>query len=1280
MRTTVVLLVAVAVAGPAAAAGVSITGESGRSVFQRGETLDVAVRLDAPAAGPIEFRLEERGRLTRIGAEQVPMPADGALDLTYRIDTSAFRPGDYRLVVSLADNQQAALPFTVVSDVRTTDFTIIHMGMPGWVMPGITIGAASERYHFNTMNANLADTWRRGGSLSLSPGERNAEDLLRHGVYFMKYPTVFGWGLAHRPIRGGASWWDPAVIEASAQLMQYHMQAVRRFPNCIGLNPIDEPGVDWINEHLAAAFEKQTGMKAPQKDDREDLGRYVAYQVFRNHTLARFHDRMKPYMLEVAPNAKLSCQTFAGILTRAGLYPGGNTFLDIQETHTYDHWPTSNNWIAFALNLRRANRAAFWNRPLWTFTGCYGIMPDQWTAAWSLGMSEKLDGHGYFLGAGELPESQPWAEYSLAEMVRINRICEKYGDFFLALEKPVEPLALWYSLAQCAAADPAEMYEQEVVGAFFALKRCHFPVTIVTDEDLRAGLLKEHKVLMLVGIDYVPDDLREAVERFAAGGGKLVADRTTSAFENVVRIDTDFRGFAENTIKLEKAWREKRYEESMRLRRDMFAEESIFRDLPKVKEALLPLVERPVWAGSHDTFLAVQNRGNARYVFVANEASVYRHPNVDERWITMQESVPATDTITMPFAKGRAVYDLWTGEQLNLDADGAVTLRLQPAGLRVLCVYPRPVAEPRLRVVHVREGWPGKLAITAEPPAGGTGVVPAELELVDAAGSTVQRRYVALNLDRPNSWEYDLAVNDSFGTWQVRLRNLLTGKTSVVRARVSRPQPNGKPEVVRRLPKAISFDDHAYAELIKRKPLYVVPGTGCEAVAADLARRLGAEVRTPDAIRAKDTYPDLLDPEKNKGVWMMPRWEPLSYTTGADLVLVGSPDNNILVKDINQSGMAPRVLHPSSLGKGEGMVQHIWSPFDTDKDAAVVAAYDDAGLKAAAERFLVVAGLKQDDAQPPVALQADLETEAGPEQELPPQPPVIEPLVVHRLGTRIRDLAAGGGIVAAGTMDSRLCVFDQSGTKLWEKTFDYRVLGVAVSPDGNWIAAAAFPHTYVFDRSGRQLFVSSVEVPSREDVEGLALNVGRPRLVKGTWHGDVTAYDANGNELWKFHIEPPPKGQQPQGPQPIGAVRSIAMLPDGTIAAAGMRSLALLDGQGKEIARRSIPRLQDACVAGPNILAASFKNKLYLLDPKGESIWEKDTPDFIMAADASTDGAVIAAALFGGDVMVYDGKGELKQHRRLDSESTLTGIAVVEGGRALWMSTWEGELIRWEIK
>jgi hypothetical protein len=1298
-------------------------------VYLRGESVDLGLSVSklapgAAAAATFSLACESSGAVLELGADTNLAAAGDRAGGTYVLHTDDLRPDRYTLSATVtaagAAAATASVALEIVGGEPLTDFRILHLGsIPPWVLPDGDWIESSRRYGFNYVMANICDSWGRGkAGYELVRHEQTPEALLRAGFRYMKYPTGYGWGLAHRPIRGGASWYDPEIVSISAQLMQYHAQGARRNPAWEGLNPIDEPGVSWSDPFMADAFTARTGLAVPdEKSGRaEDLERHVAYQHFRNHAMHEFNTRMRDAMREVAPDALFTVQTFADILTHAGLYPAGNACFDVQSTHIYDHWPTSNNWMAFAVNLRRANRPVFWEKPLYVVTGCYGIQPDQWRAAWALGMSEKLDGHGYFLGAGELPEDQPWGEYNLAEQVRLNRLCERYGNFFLALRKPVPPVAVWYSLAQSAAADPARQYEQEPVAAFHALKRVHVPVGVVTDEDLRAGLLREHKVLVLAGMDYLPADLRAAVEAFQRRGGRVVGDRATALeLKGLIRLETDFREFAAAWAELSRAWREGRMPTSLRLRRDLDAEAGVLRDLPEVERVFAPLVRRPATAGSPHTFLALQEREEAQYLFVANEAAVFRHPNEKGRWITMQESVPASDVITLADARGRAVYDLWSGERLEPDRDGRLRLDLPAAGLRVLCLLPRPLREPQL---ELRER-DGALEIAARPARGNAGVVPALCELRSPDGRVAFRKYVALDLGdgRRNRWTYRRARTDPPGTWRAELHNLLSGVVHTAELACAPLPPAPQPALARR-PPALVFDAAQYAAFARRPGLVVVPGTGAEAAASELAAALGCEVRSADDLRRPDTFPEFLDPEKNKGVWMMPRWQPLALTVGCDVILLGLPATNPLLADLGASGMLPRVPDPALLAPGEALVQYCWSPFDLDRDAVVIAAADPAGLAAGCAGFLpaaartgpltAAAGSTVDWGTPLAVAagappRADADTSTGTGTGMGTgmgtgigAVPGMVPARTLRLRDGIHEVAAGGGLVAAGGLDARLSVFDDRGERLWERAFDYRVTGVAVSPDGGLVLAHAFPRTYVFDRAGQLLHLFCEAEPSLDDVEGLAARAAdaaadpaAPALYAGTWTGIVTARAADGTRLWRYPAVPPSDAERkkleadgkpvPVPPPALAPVREIVPLAGGEVAVGSMKELVFFDAAGTETGRLAVDRLQDLAAAGPHLAVGSFKKKLLLVDSAGQKLWEAATPDFIMAVAADAGGERIAVALFGGRVQLYDAAGKLLLEGELPGQPTLTGAAFTAAGDALWLGTWDGDLLLWRL-
>ena len=49
-------------------------------------------------------------------------------------------------------------------------------------------------------------------------------------------------------------------------------------------------------------------------------------------------------------------------------------------------------------------------------------------------------------------------------------------------------------------------------------------------------------------------------------------------------------------------------------------------------------------------------------------------------------------------------------------------------------------------------------------------------------------------------------------------------------------------------------------------------------------------------------------------------------------------------------------------------------------------------------------------------------------------------------------------------------------------------------------------------------------------------------------------------------------------------------------------------------------------------------------------------------------------------MIVYDAEGNVTRRAKLPFDATLTGIAVVEAGKAMWLSTWEGDVIKWAVE
>jgi hypothetical protein len=91
-----------------------------------------------------------------------------------------------------------------------------------------------------------------------------------------------------------------------------------------------------------------------------------------------------------------------------------------------------------------------------------------------------------------------------------------------------------------AYADVAGRFLPHVFGAFRCALEEHLPVALITDEDLSAGELSRHRVLVLPGSAALSAAQVKAIRAFVAAGGGLVATGEASLCDELGRPRKDF--------------------------------------------------------------------------------------------------------------------------------------------------------------------------------------------------------------------------------------------------------------------------------------------------------------------------------------------------------------------------------------------------------------------------------------------------------------------------------------------------------------------------------------------------------------------------------------------------------------------------------------------------------------------------------------------------------------------------------------------------------------------
>ena len=87
------------------------------------------------------------------------------------------------------------------------------------------------------------------------------------------------------------------------------------------------------------------------------------------------------------------------------------------------------------------------------------------------------------------------------------------------------------------------------------------------------------------------------------------------------------------------------------------------------------------------------------------------------------------------------------------------------------------------------------------------------------------------------------------------------------------------------------------------------------------------------------------------GAYQLPAQLPEAYTTDSHLIVLGSSQTSRTVAVLQASELLPQIADDKYPGPGGALVSLCWSPFAVEKNVIVIAATDNAGLKAGVERL-----------------------------------------------------------------------------------------------------------------------------------------------------------------------------------------------------------------------------------------------------------------------------------------------------------------------------------------
>ena len=120
--------------------------------------------------------------------------------------------------------------------------------------------------------------------------------------------------------------------------------------------------------------------------------------------------------------------------------------------------------------------------------------------------------------------------------------------------------------------------------------------------------------------------------------------------------------------------------------------------------------------------------------------------------------------------------------------------------------------------------------------------------------------------------------------------------------------------------------------------------------------------------------------------------------------------------------------------------------------------------------------------------------------------------------TRSTSITADGSLIAAGSTDTYVHLFDQSGERLWQAKTSSYINSVSISDDGRYLAAASDDtNIYLFDENGSALWSYDI---GRKGVSLVSISGNGAYLAAASDHPDDMVYFFNRNMtmLWRYKL------------------------------------------------------------------------------------------------------------------------------------------------------------------
>ena len=989
-RLSLLTVAALATALPAMAApSVQLTLPLTRTNYQTNEIIDLAaVRSDTQALPASDLVLNVTGKdgsklSFTFPAAAVPIAgADARATELLHLNAWYLRPGHYTIDVAV-NGATASKEIDIYTSVRKSDYKLVNWG--------------------TAKGADALAEGENGLGYNLFYGSDDPQaSLMAAGVDYMNVCTMSG---GHQmDLRPDADWSDPYVIAGGTARVAKRALQDRSKSNCVGVHFYDEPGLTWEKDPITG---ETTPHAVPSQHDAyiaatgKDVVHYTKVDPKDPASVAdwTYWAKWKLGFMDAAwQDAKFGVNyVMPDYLTATQSQYGFTAFTDGYYFNVVRSLPVTSGhggyddyWMmyfnpSYYLESARARDVA---KPNWYLPTWYGgTTADRMRMENNLVFATGIQG---VITPPECDPKNPNALLSAPSIVAGNKLYQRLGPIFAGNEQTRPPVGMLYSISDTIRTQTTDTRNmtyshampegQTLPFVFLAGKMLQQPMMTITDEDIIDGTAAAYEKAIVLGtINYLDPKVITGLESFIQNGGK-VYKVAGGAVDVPGAIDLPgTKPIMPDADKLKPLIDAKNYTEAAQYQTVFKQEVAAKLIADKLGPALKAAGIMPVFTTDQPGLSAYRHqRGEIEYLFAINTA-----PDPDNA----NRIKPITATLKIP-ADGRPVYDAVAGGPFVGFAKNGDSLvgqfRFGPGQMRVIARSARPIGGVRVGVPDLYRDYtvaqaPVHIDFTATlvDTAGGviSGGAPLEIQIVDPLGATRYTLNRATN-EGVARISVPLALNDPAGAWKIVVKELLGGTQGLATFNYTAITNPGA--IAGETERAAVFGNDRY-NIFRffrlHKDVTIVRGASefDQAAADRLANILKPwDVRCTLVNAADVAHSRVLTPTE-ASTWIgldfagMGQIKPgggnapsiAGFAVSGPVVLIGSPDDNDLIKFMQVQGVLPYIPAKDSFpGRGRGYLAWQYGMVGRTQESITAIAYDAAGMdQAIGSMYEALAGI-----------------------------------------------------------------------------------------------------------------------------------------------------------------------------------------------------------------------------------------------------------------------------------------------------------------------------------